>query len=199
MDLRKERVLRAGKYSRQQNESSRTHPLWKRADEKRVQYCCYGPLLLSAPCHPWVFQEAVADRFFQRQLYMKVFPMSPLPQADHAISASDPVVVALYSRYGGLFSTLRGAKWLLKPHALNVSSCGGEGRGPRSEGPLANVFEQPELVPGKVTKFSYLGFVCFTSTTSVGCALLIAVILRCLSNYLIGNCQISVQRQLYGQ
>jgi hypothetical protein len=76
----------------------------------------------------WTYSKAeccasaeVADAFFQRQLYMRVFPMAPLPQADHAISASDPTVVAWYSRYGEMFTALRGATWLLKPHALNVS------------------------------------------------------------------------------
>jgi len=81
--------------------------------------------------------EATADVFFQRQLYMKVFSMAPLPQADHAISLSDPEVVYEYSRYGGLFTTLRGAKWLLKPHAVNASGAA-----------LVNVFEQP-IAPGK--------------------------------------------------
>ena len=72
---------------------------------------------------------------------MRVFPMAPLPDADHAISASDPEVVALYSRYGGLFTAMRGAKWLLKPHALNVSAGGSV---------LANAFELPHA-PGKAS------------------------------------------------
>eukprot|EP01043_Picozoa_sp_COSAG02_P032969 COSAG02_NODE_2226_length_9456_cov_6.430587_2_plen_631_part_00 len=82
----------------------------------------------------------VADVFFQRQLYMKVFPMAPLPQADHAISASDSAVVALYSRYGQMFTALKGVTWLLKPHALNVT--GGDA--------VANVFEQLHA-PGHAT------------------------------------------------
>jgi hypothetical protein len=98
--------------------------------------------------------EAVADVFFQRQLYMKVFPMAPLPQADHAISASDPTVVALYSRYGEMFSALRGATWLLQPHALNVTSTtgssvtGGDSGG--EDTVVANVFELPHA-PGQAT------------------------------------------------
>ena len=47
--------------------------------------------------------EATADVFFQRLLYMRVFPMAPLPDADHAISASDPEVVA---RARAAFETL---------------------------------------------------------------------------------------------
>jgi hypothetical protein len=30
-------------------------------------------------------------------------------------------VEVYFLQYGALFSSLRGAKWLLKPHALNVS------------------------------------------------------------------------------
>ena len=75
---------------------------------------------------------AAADIYFQRRLYMKVFPMAPFPQADHCIG-SDPLAETIYKAYGGMFSSLVGAKWLLKPHAVNVT--GGAA--------VANVFELP--------------------------------------------------------
>jgi hypothetical protein len=78
-----------------------------------------------------------ADRYFQRHLYMKVFPMAPFPQADHAIP-EDPAAEVFFLQYGALFSSLRGAKWLLKAHAVNVTG------GPA----VANVFELPHS-PGQ--------------------------------------------------
>jgi hypothetical protein len=57
--------------------------------------------------------------------------MAPFPQAYHCIS-SDPKAEALYIAYGGMFSALRGAKYLLRPHAINVT-----------QPAVANVYELP--------------------------------------------------------
>lgn len=67
--------------------------------------------------------ESVADAYFQRRLYMKVFPMAPFPQADHCIGP-DPEAEELYKMYGPLFKAIVGAKWLLKPHAVNITADG---------------------------------------------------------------------------
>lgn len=76
---------------------------------------------------------AAADEYFQRRLYLKVFPMAPFPQADHCI-ASDPQAEAIYIKYGGMFSALRGAKYFLRPHAINITKPA-----------VANVYEMPHV------------------------------------------------------
>ena len=96
----------------------------------------------------WTYNSAeccssaeAADAYFQRRLYMKVFPMAPFPQADHCI-ASDPKAEALYIAYGGMFTALRGAKYLLKAHAVSVSG------GPA----VANAYELPHAPGVKVVE-----------------------------------------------
>lgn len=76
--------------------------------------------------------DLTADAYFQRRLYMKVFPMAPFPQADHCIGP-DPKAEALYRMYGPLFQALVGAKWLLKSHAVNITADGNRSElaGPR--------------------------------------------------------------------
>ena len=64
--------------------------------------------------------DAVADAYFQRRLYMNVFPMAPFPGADHSVAPST-ATDAFYIMYGGMFQSLVGATWLLAPHAVNVS------------------------------------------------------------------------------
>jgi len=92
--------------------------------------------------------EAAADVYFQRRLYMKVYPMAPFPQADHCIG-SDAAAEVLYIRYGGMMSAMRGAKYLLMTHAVNVSGSGsgsgsgGGGGGSGSASLVANAFEMP--------------------------------------------------------
>ena len=73
--------------------------------------------------------------------------MAPFPQADHCI-ASDPMAEALYISYGGMFSALRGAKYLLRPHAVNVTRPA-----------VANVYELPHAVVCRSTALvAALGF-----------------------------------------
>eukprot|EP01050_Picozoa_sp_SAG11_P011459 SAG11_NODE_1214_length_5503_cov_5.844560_2_plen_791_part_00 len=86
---------------------------------------------------------SVADEYFQRRLHLKVFPMAPFPQADHCI-ASDPKAEAMYISYGSMFGALRGAKYLLRPHAINVTKPA-----------LANVYELPHA-PGLATLWSVM-------------------------------------------
>ena len=99
----------------------------------------------------WTYNSAeccsspeAADAYFQRRLYMKVFPMAPFPQADHCI-ASDPKAEALYISYGGMFTALRGAKYLLKAHAVSVSG------GPA----VANAYELPHA-PGAASLWAVM-------------------------------------------
>lgn len=77
---------------------------------------------------------AVATDFFQRHLYMGVYPMAPFPMNDHAI-APDPAAEAYYLRYGPLFTALRGHKWYLQPDAFRLQC--------EEPAAVANVFEFP--------------------------------------------------------
>ena len=61
------------------------------------------------------------DHFAQVHLYMGVYPMAPFPDADHSLPPSD-AVDELYSKYGKMFQTLRGKRWVLSPHAAKSSS-----------------------------------------------------------------------------
>ena len=64
--------------------------------------------------------EADADVYFQRRLFMGVYPMAPIPASDHSISY-DPVTASYYAQYGGLFAALQGKRFNLAPHAASVT------------------------------------------------------------------------------
>jgi hypothetical protein len=68
----------------------------------------------------------------QRSLYMGVFLTAPVPGNDHCLAPSE-WADRQYLDYGPLFTALRGRKWVLLPHVINVESPS-----------LANVFEVPE-------------------------------------------------------
>lgn len=77
------------------------------------------------PCIAWTPDENTLkpdpDAFFQRQLYLGVFPTAPLPANDHTISAGT-WADRWYLDYGPLFDTLRGRQWVLAPHAVSVEA-----------------------------------------------------------------------------
>ncbi len=88
------------------------------------------------PCIAWTPDEASLrpdpDAYFQRHLHLGVFPTAPLPMNDHTISPS-AWADRWYLDYGPLFNSLRGRKWSLVPHAIEV-----EGQAAK-----ANLFEVP--------------------------------------------------------
>jgi len=59
------------------------------------------------------------DAFFQKYLYMGVYPMCPFPGNDHSIQP-DPVVDSYYIDYTPLLSMLPGKEWVLKPHVAEI-------------------------------------------------------------------------------
>ena len=61
------------------------------------------------------------DNFFQKYLYMGVFPMCPYPGNDHSIMP-DTVVDRYYIDYAPLLRLLRGKKWVLKPHVIAIEN-----------------------------------------------------------------------------
>jgi hypothetical protein len=78
------------------------------------------------------------DAFFQRYLHLGVFPMAPFPANDHSLRPG-PWVDRQYLDYGPLLSLMRGKKWVLEPHCIEV-----DGREAK-----VNLFEVPGgwLVP----------------------------------------------------
>ena len=59
------------------------------------------------------------DSFFQKYLYMGVFPMCPFPNNDHSITQSSDVD-QFYLDYGPLMKLMQGREWVLKPHVVSA-------------------------------------------------------------------------------
>ncbi|MBI4892934.1 MAG: hypothetical protein HY821_20085 [Acidobacteria bacterium] len=80
-------------------------------------------LTLKRPALGWTGEEKQVredpDGFFQRFLYMGVFPMAPFPGNDHSLMPSE-WVDAQYLAYGPLMNAMRGRVWVLTPHAIEV-------------------------------------------------------------------------------
>jgi hypothetical protein len=88
------------------------------------------------PCVAWTPDENTLrpdpDAYFQRHLYLGVFPTAPLPDNDHTITPS-PWADRWYLDYGPLFDTLHGRKWVLQARAVEVKDGAAK----------ANLFEVP--------------------------------------------------------
>jgi hypothetical protein len=80
-------------------------------------------LTTNRPALSWTandtYLRSEPDAFFQRYLYMGVFPMAPFPGNDHALSSS-AAVDELYIEYSPLLNVMRGRKWDLTPHAIET-------------------------------------------------------------------------------
>ncbi|MEO6288686.1 MAG: hypothetical protein ABIO76_02125 [Ginsengibacter sp.] len=61
------------------------------------------------------------DNFFQKYLYMGVFPMCPFPGNDHSVHP-DEAVDKFYLDYGPLMQLMQERKWVLSPHVVGVKS-----------------------------------------------------------------------------
>ena len=72
------------------------------------------------------------DAFFQRLLYMGIYPMCPYPGNDHSILPSS-WAEEWYLRYGPLLDAMRGKKWVLEANPIEIT------RGHA----LVNVFRTP--------------------------------------------------------
>ncbi len=60
------------------------------------------------------------DGYLQHHLYVGAFPTAPFPGNDHTIEP-DPWAEKYYLDYGPLFRLLVGKKWVLTPHAVEVT------------------------------------------------------------------------------
>lgn len=83
-------------------------------------------LTLNKPALGWtpgkeVIEEAGGDNFFQKYLYLGVFPMCPFPGNDHALQP-DSMVDKLYLDYGPLMNQLKEKQWVLKPAIVSVKN-----------------------------------------------------------------------------
>jgi len=81
-------------------------------------------LTLNKPALGWtpgkeVIEAAGGDNFFQKYLYLGVFPMCPFPGNDHALQP-DSMVDQLYLDYGPLMNQLKEKQWVLKPGIVEV-------------------------------------------------------------------------------
>jgi hypothetical protein len=94
-------------------------------------------LALRKPAVAWTASSktlgAHPDNYFQTLLYMGVFPTAPVTGNDHTI-VPDPVTDPYYLQYGPLLNTLRGRKWVLEPHVVEVEK----------EAAKANLFKVPD-------------------------------------------------------
>ncbi len=80
-------------------------------------------LCISKPALGWTdTAESVrregGDCFFQKYLYMGVFPMCPFPNNDHSITQS-PDIDQFYLDYGPLMKLMQEREWVLKPHVVS--------------------------------------------------------------------------------
>ena len=72
------------------------------------------------------------DEFFQRHLFLGAFPMVPYPENDHSI-LPDEWAERQYMDYGPLMDELRGRKWVLTAHVIEVEHSAAK----------ANIFQTP--------------------------------------------------------
>jgi hypothetical protein len=83
-----------------------------------------GFLALRKPGIVWTADPSTLkpdpDAYFQRHLHMGVYPMVPYPKNDHSITP-DPWADQYYLDYGPLLVAMRGKKWVLAPHAIEVA------------------------------------------------------------------------------
>jgi hypothetical protein len=83
-----------------------------------------GLLCVRKPAIGWTASEAdlqpSPDALFQRHLHLGVYPTAPYPENDHTI-ADSPWAREQYLAYGALLDAMRGKRWVLQPHVVEVS------------------------------------------------------------------------------
>lgn len=77
----------------------------------------HKPAILWTLNASWIKDDP--DAFFQRQLFLGVYPTAPYPENDHSLQP-DAFVDEMYTAYGPLMNALRGKRWVLAPHAIEV-------------------------------------------------------------------------------
>ncbi len=67
-----------------------------------------------------IWDSPVNDAGFQEHLYLGTFPSVPFPKANHN-TLPNAALEALFKEYGALFNAMRGKKWVLLPHVIEVA------------------------------------------------------------------------------
>ncbi len=84
-----------------------------------------GLLSLRKPAILWTYVpedlKPDPDAFFQRHLYMGVYPYLPYPWNNHAIQPGG-WADQYYLEYGPLLAVMRGKQWVLTPHCVAVDN-----------------------------------------------------------------------------
>ncbi len=79
---------------------------------------------LDKPVLEWTCDETPhqpdPDAFFQRHLFLGVYPTAPYPWNNHCINP-EPAMDQRYADYGPLLDAMRGKKWVLAPHCVAVA------------------------------------------------------------------------------
>ena len=83
-------------------------------------------LCINKPALGWTNDAATiksegGDVFFQKYLYMGVFPMCPFPGNNHSI-LPDAEVEQIYLDYAPLMKLMQNRQWVLAPHAVSVEN-----------------------------------------------------------------------------
>ncbi len=82
---------------------------------------------------------AQVDSYFQRLLYLGVFPMCPYPKNDHGLDWGSPETRRPFTDYGPLLAAIRGREWVLKAHAWEI-----EDAQHKTSPAKANLFSVPQ-------------------------------------------------------
>ena len=65
--------------------------------------------------------EPEPDAYFQRHLYLGGYPTAPYPGNNHCIKPGNNRADKFYLDYGPLLDAMRGKKWVLLPHVIEVA------------------------------------------------------------------------------
>jgi hypothetical protein len=79
---------------------------------------------LRKPVLAWSYNETLhqpdPDSFFQRHLLLGAYPTVPYPWNNHCITP-EPAADQEFLDYGPLLTAIRGKKWVLAPHCVQVA------------------------------------------------------------------------------
>ena len=92
---------------------------WASDHWKMQYYINYSALLgLRKPVMFWTVSDSeLTDAYFQRCLYLGVFPTAPFPNNNHCLRPS-ALADTMFLDYGPLMDAMRGKKWVLTPHCV---------------------------------------------------------------------------------
>jgi hypothetical protein len=91
------------------------------------------PVMAWTPDDTFDKKKEKPDDYLQRCLYLGVYPTAPYPLNNHCLRPSE-VADAAYLDYGPLLDAMRGKKWVLEPHCVEV----------QDDAAKANLFETPQ-------------------------------------------------------